>query len=413
MRRTMVLASLLVAGCGGGGGSSSPSTASTSPPTTTPTTTPSPTTPPTSGDSVTTSPGSVPAGYTVRLARDFGVVCDGVVDDTAALQAALNEVKSYEALQLPAGTCLTSNQLLLSGKSNVIVMGAGKDSTTLSAKDPQHSAFIVYQGSGVTVQDFQVYSPNTTQRLDAGEARGFYVTNSTGVVLNRIKVRNVAAAGVALWVVANSKILNSEALDTRADSFHITGSSSDITVQSNVARNAGDDSFSSIGYAGEDLHDISFLDNESYDGWWGSGVSFEGTRRGIAQRNKVYRSGAAGLRVASNSAYASSPSDDIEMSNNYLEDCVTRADLIDAHGAILVFTDNNYIHNVRLLNNTIKNTASHMGLRLSGLNGTYDANATATSNTMLNTTGALKTPFSVGDYAILTKSGNTLNGAPI
>jgi hypothetical protein len=48
-----------------------------------------------------------------------------------------------------------------------------------------------------------------------------------------------------------------------------------------------------------------------------------------------------------------------------------------------------------------------------GSSAVVDVIASATDNTMLNTTGALKTPFSVGAYVTLTKSGNTLNGGPI
>jgi hypothetical protein len=40
-------------------------------------------------------------------------------------------------------------------------------------------------------------------------------------------------------------------LDTTAASFHITGAAQRITVQGNIARNAGDDSFSSIGCTGD------------------------------------------------------------------------------------------------------------------------------------------------------------------
>lgn len=57
-------------------------------------------------------------------ARTFGVVCNGVVDDTAALQAAFN---SGSSLQLPPGVCKTSSTLLFTSAKNdgQTIYGAG------------------------------------------------------------------------------------------------------------------------------------------------------------------------------------------------------------------------------------------------------------------------------------------------
>jgi len=348
----------------------------------------------------------------VRSARDFGLVCDGLVDDTAALQSALNSLASYQALQLPAGTCKTSKYVSLYGKTNVIVFGAGKDATILAAQTPTSSAFVVEQSNGVTLQDFQVYSPNATTRINDGGGRAFSVNNSTNVTLQRIKGRKTNNA-VAFFNVTNSKILNSEALDTFADSFHITGKTSGIVVQFNKATNSGDDSFSSIGYAGTPLSDVQFLDNESYDAKWASCYSFEGTTSGKALRNKCYRSGAAGIRIQSWNTYPTNAQDNIEIADNYIEGAVTRPEMIDAHAPITIVTNYNYLHGITVARNTIKDPKAHNGILASGLNATVNVTATATNNIMLNTTGALKTPFAVGAYTAVTKSGNTLNGASI
>ena len=54
--------------------------------------------------------------------KEFGAVCDGVTDDTAALQAAINFAQNQAAsgnaieLTLPAGTCKT-HQLMWHGES--------------------------------------------------------------------------------------------------------------------------------------------------------------------------------------------------------------------------------------------------------------------------------------------------------
>lgn len=270
---------------------------------------------------------AIPPDYTVRRATDFGVACDGAKDDTIALQNALNALNDRQALQLPAGTCLTSNQLRISGKSNVTVMGAGKDRTILQATNPLHSSFIVNLGSNVRLSGFQVFSPNTggMRRTSDPNSKGFLVKNSSGVVLNGIKVRQVLGAGVFFSGVRDSEILNSEVFKSLADAFHVTGGSENITVQGNLAEGAGDDGFASIGYVDAINRNIQFLDNVVRDGWWGSGIAFEGTDGGKAYRNKVYRSGVAGIRISSQRNWKTGPSDNLDLEDNYLEGCVTRA----------------------------------------------------------------------------------------
>src|SRR5215208_2104630 len=206
---------------------------------------------------------AIPPDYVVRQAHDFGVACDGAKDDTISLQNALNALNDRQALQLPAGTCLTSNQLRLTGKSNVAVMGAGKDRTVLLATNPLHSSFIVSLGSNVQLIGFQVFSPksNGMKRTSDPNSKGFLVKNSSGVVLDRIKVRQVAGAGVLFNGVRDSKILNSEVLKSLADAFHVTGGSENIIAQGNLAEGAGDDGFASIGYEDAINRNIQFLDN--------------------------------------------------------------------------------------------------------------------------------------------------------
>jgi hypothetical protein len=309
----------------------------------------------------------IPSGYKVRQAADFGAACNGTKDDTIALQNALNALNDRQALQLPAGTCLTSKELRLNRKSNVAVVGAGKDRTILQAMDPLHSSFIVNLGSNVLLSGFQLYSPNSAgmKRTSDPASKGFLIRNSSGVVLNGIRARQVAGAGVFLYGVRDSQVLNSEVVKSLADAFHVTGGSLNIVVQGNLAERAGDDGFASIGYGGEINRNIQFLDNIARDGRGGSGVSFEGTNGGKAYRNQVYRSGVAGIRISSQANWKTGPSDNLDLRDNYLEGCVTRART--GHGSIMIFSNfKNIGPNVTLLHTTIKDPASGPAIKAFG-----------------------------------------------
>jgi Pectate lyase superfamily protein len=353
-------------------------------------------------------PPVIPAGYTVRQARDFGVACDGRKDDTIALQNALNALNDRQGLQLPAGTCLTSRQLRLSGKRNVAVVGAGKERTVLQATDPLHSSFIVIHGSNVLVGGLQVYSPNTAgmKRTSDPNSKGFLVKNSSGVILDGVKARQVAGAGILLNEVQDSKVLNSDVLKSLADAFHVTGGSQNVVMQGNLAEGAGDDGFASIGYGDTLNHNIQFLDNVVRDGWWGGGVAFEGTNGGKAYRNRVYRSGVAGLRVASQVFWKTGPADNIDLQDNYLEGCVTRR--VTGQGSVMIYSNFKDVGpNVTVLRTTIKDPASGPGVKAYGGRRVGARVSAKVDGSVMS--GVTK-GFNIGPNATILQAGNRVAG---
>jgi hypothetical protein len=363
----------------------------------------------------------IPTGYRIRQARDFGVACDGAKDDTIALQNALNALNDRQALQLPAGTCLTSKQLRLFKKSNVGVVGAGKDRTILQATNPLHSSFIVGGGSNITLSGFQVYSPNTnrTTRTSDPQSKGFLIKNSSGVILDGVKARQVAGAGILLYAVRNSKVINSEVLESHADAFHVTGGSTDFLFQNNVAIRAGDDCFASIGYGALVNHNIRINDNKCYDnlgryrsGPGGSAVAFEGTNGGQAYRNYGEKTGVAGLRVASQKNWNTTAVSNIDFRDNVLVNVRTNKN-IDMP-AVFVYTTYQNISNISFSNTTIRDPLTWAGIRLLNYrasSGISIANVNV-SDAPITSDGWVKRCMTVegGNVYAVAKNGVTLNG---
>jgi hypothetical protein len=352
---------------------------------------------------------TIPSGYSVRQARDFGVACNGAKDDTISLQNALDALNANQALQLPAGTCLTSKPLRLTGKSNVAVVGAGKDRTILQATDPLRSSFIVNLGSNVRLSGFQVYSPKTAgmKRTNDPSSKGFLVKNSSGAVLDGVKARQVLGAGVFFNGVRDSKIVNSEVVKSLADAFHITGGSQNIIVQRNLAEGAGDDGFASIGYLDAINRNIQFLDNVVRDGWWGSGVAFGGTNGGKAYRNRVFRAGISCIRISSERNWKVGSSDNLDLQDNYLEGCVTRAKT--QHGSVMIFSNfKNIGPNIRLLRTTIKNPASGPAVRAFASPRSGATVAASVDDSVLS---GVSKDFNIGANARISRSGKELGGS--
>jgi len=348
----------------------------------------------------------------LRAAADFGAKCDGVTDDTAALQKALNLITSHHALQLPAGTCVTSSQLNVYGKNNVAVLGAGKDRTIIEAADPFHSAFVVSNASNVLLQAFQIHSPNSTTRSTDAKSRGFYVEKSSGVTLDGVRVRQTAGAGILFYVVTDSRIIHSEVVNNRSDAFHVTGASRNILVRYNRAKGSGDDCFASIGYGTKLNRDIRFLDNDCSDNR-ASGVSFEGTIGGQAYRNRLTRTGVSGIRIASQRGYNTGPVSDIDLKDNILTEVKTRADV--DHAAIMVFSSLASVQNISFANTIVTNPHTSTGMRF--LN--YVPGKATVSNISVRHSRTTSTDNRVGQcfsassgVTRVTLAENTLNAAP-
>jgi len=105
--------------------------------------------------------------------KDFGTIGDGVADDTAAIQAALNSIPATGGmLYLPPGTYKTTSTLTLLGKSNVTVFGAGMGASVINASavtgnlmvlgyNPGSSPPLPATLSNVTLRGFTLYGSAT------------------------------------------------------------------------------------------------------------------------------------------------------------------------------------------------------------------------------------------------------------
>jgi hypothetical protein len=83
----------------------------------------------------------------------FGAKGDGVTDDTAALQAALNSIaQSHYVLWIPSGNYLISSPLTITGVSNVTILGEDPRTTTILWGGPQGGTMLTLAGcNGINI----------------------------------------------------------------------------------------------------------------------------------------------------------------------------------------------------------------------------------------------------------------------
>lgn len=156
--------------------------------------------------------GSVPTNVEAKLAqtvsvKDFGAVGDGVTDDTAAIQAAINAA-SNAVLFFPSGTYITSGIDLT---SRLIIQGEGKLTTWLKLKAGASSGDCIIKASvdfnGLQIKDIGLngnwkdnpYSPTLTIN---NYGTGIYAGCWNGLFSN-ITVLNCADNGISIGGISD------------------------------------------------------------------------------------------------------------------------------------------------------------------------------------------------------------------
>lgn len=117
--------------------------------------------------------------------RAFGAVGDGVADDTAAIQAAINsEVSTGNTVFIPPGTYRITGQLTLRTRSQIVGSGGGADSSATiidASAIPDSVPYAIYGdwGVGVQLRDFSLRG-----RTESTSVRGIYVGGLYPVIRN-------------------------------------------------------------------------------------------------------------------------------------------------------------------------------------------------------------------------------------
>lgn len=132
------------------------------------------------GNSTTTVTGGTPADTS-----DFGAVGDGITDDTAAFQAALNS-GAGSIITIPAGTYKITAPLVVTGQGTHIV-GAGTSSVTLLAGAAINTVLVAY--------DYEQHWEDFTVECNSLATHGIVMYNARRSLFIKIKVKTATGSG--------------------------------------------------------------------------------------------------------------------------------------------------------------------------------------------------------------------------
>ncbi len=200
--------------------------------------------------------------------KDFGAVGDGVTDDTAAIQAAVNAVSANPI----GGTLYFSDGIYITETitvgSNIIIEGNG---TTLKGKTGQNFIFRLVGLENITIQNFI-----------------FDCVGLSDVVLNPIDfgLRSCAIyVRVGTGYFTNVKILNNRFINIplTSDDYHAIGFNNvDCVVSNNFVDQCGGDVLNFNG-------GINIVTNNQIRNGGDGGVAFNNGARGVISDNYIYK----------------------------------------------------------------------------------------------------------------------------
>lgn len=343
----VVAALSLLSACGGGGGAAAPVV----PPVVVPPVTPS---------TACSVPAAPERPATTVSVRSFGAIPDDGLDDTDAIQAAINSLTPGQWLVFPAGTYLQGHGLEVNNP-NVVLWSEG---ATLHATAPDDTALVV-QADGVGIYNFR-FTAETGGRLFAPwHARiAIYDLSGAGRVIANTTIQNnrivnagdpgtatansSSAAGIYVDSADNFLIAGNEIRRTLADGIQMVHGARNGRVIGNTIRETGDDAVGMVSYMADgdwannsaaslaglldsqrDTHLVRniLVDNNDVGGnYWGRGITVVGGADISIRNNRISQVAmAAGILVAREASFITWGVNNVLVEDNTISQIQTTA----------------------------------------------------------------------------------------
>jgi parallel beta-helix repeat protein len=394
-----------------------------------------------------------------KRVTDFGASPNNSVDDTDAIQRALNSLAPGDWLVFPPGRYVHSKSLHMK-VPNTVMWGEG---ATLHATNPSDQAIWI-EADGASIYHFTLTAVTTTRKTTPWESRiaVFGGTNPPRLLHNNVirgnrvvqsgdpgtpLANSAGSAGIFIYHATDFLVAENTVARSLADGIHITSGSSYGRVLNNTVKETGDDMVAVVSYIGapstlasaiaanlaarmaRDLnHHITISGNTVSGQYWGRGISVVGGENVTIEHNTIDRTThAAAVYLARETSYLTFGVRNILVRNNTITDVETTAPGYTAgvvspsatktgHGAIeiysFVFTDEAAIstlssalsvENIRVESNTINRTRND-GFRIgTGWGRTSTFSGRRTDGSLFTRT------YTGGQVGLIGLSGNKMS----
>jgi hypothetical protein len=343
-----------------------------------------------------------------HLIEDFGAKGDGVTDDTAVIQRALDSLKSGQTLIVPAGKIFAHSKVIVVRTSGITISGGG----TLLATNEATSCFRI-AADGVTVVAITFAISKTTKRWSTPDQSKVHLSRCSWTHLVSVKVIGSAASGIFIQGATDYELTDVEVRDTRADGIHQTGGACRGKILRPVVTGSGDDGIAVVSYLSDMLvcYDITVLEPRVLDQRGGRGLAVVGGANISFTGVYVSRSFGAGVYIASEAGWKTAGCRRVSVIGGALME--SNQSTID-HGAVMVYADAiGGCGNITISNLLITNTRAGASRQVSALRFGAGLMARLMFDHLVITGGG-KTVFGGNTAPVaIRRTGCTQNGTPI
>jgi hypothetical protein len=328
--------------------------------------------------------------------KDHGAKGDGTTDDAEALEKAFAAVPAGGGIVLfPAGTYLKDQSRVAVTKSHTLLWAPNRRATihgtvrslTEQERDDElcgvRQQALVFQrtvGGGIYGLRF---TSNATERTSCAEDCQILLDTVDGIDIVGTEVDGASACGVFAWSSAAASRSQNLFVEgnffhhTYADSIHHTHGARRSWCWRNYIFNAapslGDDGIACVTYSPEDSRcgEMEWWGNVYLGGAHGRGMAVIGGEDISIHHNWIIGAAAAGLIVASESAYTSASSERIELRSNYIVDS-PNGSVDNGHSSILISGGNAQAEPIRAVESVANVIIGAPENRVERAEGRYD-----------------------------------------
>jgi hypothetical protein len=330
---------------------------------------------------------------------DYGAVCDGVADNSAAIARGLADAKAKNLpLVIPTGQCNFNDVIRM---DSVKLTGSGA-SSVLYATNWQRSA-IFMSGAAPSVSNVKLTGVTAPSRQAPWEMTKITIFGATDFVIDHVTIEGSPAAGIqTAQAPTRGRITNNTVRNTLADSIHMTDRASYITVENNLIEYSGDDGIAVVSYKsdGGRVNNITARNNVVRNNKYGRNMSVVGGSQVVYENNLVQNNlaGYACLYIAQENSYNTYSVLDLNANHNTLQNC---GSLTTGHAAAMVFSDGGEANNnISMFSNDIEQSGQ-TGIRVFSnynFNVRLDSNLITGANPAMNITSPNVTviPYTTG-----------------
>jgi hypothetical protein len=325
---------------------------------------------------------------TVVNPKDHGAIGDGVTDDLAALEAAVNALPAAGGIvYLPDGAIFKKTNVLVVTKAHVKFWAPNRQAEVFQSVAGQRRRQAILCRSNAGCGFFGlVLRSDAAARFDALEDNQIAADRASLVEVVGCDIRSSAAVGVFLYGSTENYVEGNYVHHTWADHIHHTNGARQSWVWNNFILNdtvsKGDDGVACVTYGPTSARcaDMEWWRNTILNTGWGRGYAVIGGDDIHIHHNWAIGVAGAGLIVASEPAYDSASSARIVLANNW----VYRSAHTIGHPGILISGLNTAaqpLDTITLTNNVAAETMMSSAYRAEG-------SYTNVTNTGLATTAA-------------------------